>query len=160
MAWVISQRRRNGPRFFVSSDPRRGGVERSQNMLSGEWSSLIVGDICICLARPSLILSPLLVTESGDPSWSRSENHSGLFISTLSSGCHVLSTPSRVPHLTSLDDRSKTRYCIKGVHFPEKPGKINIFSSLMVFVLQQLHNAQLLCPRIHLQRHVKDLMDN
>jgi len=126
VAWVISQPRRSEPRFFVSSDPRRGGVERSQNMLSGKWSSL-VSDICV--ARPSLILSPLLVTESGDPSWSRSENHSGLFISTLSSGCHVLSTPSRVPQLTILDDRSKweTIYCIQGVYFPAKSNKITIF---------------------------------
>ena len=151
MAWVISQRRRSEPRFFVSSDPRRGGVERSQNMLSGEWSSL-VSDICV--ARPSLILSPLLVTESGDPSWSRSENHSGLFISTLSSGCHVLSTPRRVPQLTNLDDRSK---------WVREPDYILYLTKSPFFISDGIFSLALApCPlyRIQLQRLVKVLMDN
>ena len=157
MAWVISQRRRSEPRFFVSSDPRRGGVERSQNMLSGEWSSL-VSDICV--ARPSLILSPLLVTESGDPSWSRSENHSGLFISTLSSGCHVLSTPSRVPQLKIwMTGASGRLYTVsKGFISQQNLTKSPFFISDGIFSSIALAP----CPlyRIHLQRLVKVLMDN
>ena len=69
---------RRDPDFFVSPDPR-GGVERSQNMLSREWSSLVWDAASEWLGQAPSYHHPKVEIPR-----SRSQNHSGLFISTLS----------------------------------------------------------------------------